>query len=39
MENLRVALSLRLARGPLNEQQIRAVAAAIDAAAVAVERS
>ena len=39
MENLKVALSLRLARGPLNEQQIRAVAAAIDAAAVAVERS
>jgi DNA-binding PadR family transcriptional regulator len=39
MENLRVALSLRLARGPLNEQQIRAVAAVIDAAAVAVERS
>jgi DNA-binding PadR family transcriptional regulator len=39
MENLRVALSLRLARGPLTEQQIRAVAAAIDAAAIAVERS
>jgi DNA-binding PadR family transcriptional regulator len=39
MENLRVALSLRLARGPLTEQQVRAVAAAIDAAAVAVERS
>jgi DNA-binding PadR family transcriptional regulator len=39
MENLRVALSLRLARGPLNEQQVRAVATAIDAAAVAVERS
>jgi DNA-binding PadR family transcriptional regulator len=39
MENLRVALSLRLTRGPLTEQQIRAVAAAIDAAAVAVERS
>jgi DNA-binding PadR family transcriptional regulator len=39
MENLRVALSLRLTRGPLTEQQIRAVAAAIDAAAIAVERS
>ena len=39
MENLRVALSLRLTRGPLTEQQIRTVAAAIDAAAAAVERS
>ncbi len=38
MENLRLALRLRLSRGPLAEEQIRAVAAAIDAAAVSVER-
>jgi DNA-binding PadR family transcriptional regulator len=39
MENLTLALRMRLARGPLTEEQNRAVAAAIDAAAVAVERS
>src|ERR1043166_9385675 len=39
MENLRLALRLRLARGPLTEEQNRAVAAAIDAAAVTIERS
>ncbi len=39
MENLTLALRLRLARGPLTEEQNRAVAAAVDAAAVAVERS
>ncbi len=39
MENLRVALRLRMARGPLNDDQAAAVAAAIDAAATAVERT
>ena len=39
MENLKVALRLRLARGPLNEAQVNAVAAAIDAAAIDVERT
>ena len=39
MENLRLALRLRLARGPLSEEQINAVAAAIDGAAVSVERT
>ena len=38
-ENLRLALRLRQGRGPLTEEQVRAVAAALDAAAVAVERS
>jgi hypothetical protein len=37
--NLRLALRLREARGPLTEQQIRDIAAALDAAAVAIERS
>ena len=37
MENLRLALRLRLERGPLSETQARAVAAALDAAATAVE--
>ena len=39
MENLRLALRLRLARGPLSEDQINAVAAVIDSAATGVERS
>jgi DNA-binding PadR family transcriptional regulator len=39
MENLRIALRLRMERGPLSETQIQAVAAALDAAAQAVERS
>jgi DNA-binding PadR family transcriptional regulator len=39
MENLRLALRLRLGRGPLDEDQINAVAAAIDAAATGVERA
>jgi DNA-binding PadR family transcriptional regulator len=39
MENLRLALRMRLARGPLTGPQINAVADAIDAAAVAVERA
>jgi len=38
MENLKLALRLRLSRGPLSEEQINAVAAAIDAAATGVER-
>ena len=38
MENLKLALRLRLARGPLTDAQINAVAAAIDAAATSVER-
>jgi DNA-binding PadR family transcriptional regulator len=37
--NLKLALRLREARGPLTEQQIRDIAAALDAAAVAIERS
>lgn len=39
IENFRVALRLRLERGPLNEAEIASVAAAIDAAAAAIERS
>jgi DNA-binding PadR family transcriptional regulator len=39
MENLRLALRLRLARGPLTEEQANAVAAAIDAAATRVEQT
>ncbi len=39
MENLRLALRMRLGRGPLDQAQAEAVAAALDAAAVAVERS
>jgi len=38
MENLSLALRLRLSRGPLSEEQINAVAAAIDAAATGVEQ-
>ena len=38
MENLKLALRLRLARGPLSEEQVNAVAAALDAAATGVER-
>jgi len=38
MENLKLALRLRLSRGPLSEEQINAVAAALDAAATGVER-
>ena len=39
MENLKLALRLRLARGPLSEEQINAVAAVIDNAAIGVERT
>ena len=38
MENLKLALRLRLSRGPLNEEQIRQMAAVLDAAAVSVEQ-
>jgi DNA-binding PadR family transcriptional regulator len=38
-ENLRLALRLRQGRGPLTEEQARAIAAALDAAALAVERA
>jgi hypothetical protein len=38
MENMKLALRLRLSRGPLSDEQINAVAAAIDAAATSVER-
>ena len=37
-ENLKLALRLREARGPLTEQQIRNIAAALDAAAVAIDQ-
>lgn len=39
LENLNLALRLKLAAGPLGEAQIQAVAAALDAAAVAVEQA
>ena len=39
MGNLGMALQLRLRRGPLTEEQIQAVAAAIDAAAAEVEKA
>lgn len=39
MENLKLALRLRLTRGPLSEDQANAVAAALDTAATAVERA
>ena len=39
MENLKLALRLRLDRSPLTEEQLRSVAEALDAAAIAVERS
>jgi len=39
MGNLGMALQLRLSRGPLTEEQVQAVAAAIDAAAQAVEKA
>ena len=38
MGNLGMALRLRLTRGPLSEEQVQAVAAAIDAAAQAIEK-
>jgi DNA-binding PadR family transcriptional regulator len=39
VHNFKLALSLRLGKGPLNELQIRDITAAIDAAAGAIERS
>ena len=39
LENLKLALRLRVARGGLDETQIHALAATIDAVATAVERS
>jgi DNA-binding PadR family transcriptional regulator len=39
MENLKLALRMRLSRGPLNDEQINAAAAAIDAAATQIERT
>lgn len=39
MENLKMALRLRVGRGPLTPEQLAAVAAAIDAAALAVENT
>ncbi len=38
-ENLKLALRLRLERGALGEEQVRIVAAALDEAATAIERS
>ena len=39
MENMKLALRPRLSRGPLSEEQINTVAAAIDLAATSVERT
>ena len=39
MENLKLALRLRLGRGPLTEDQVTAVATALDTAATSVERA
>ena len=39
MENLKTALRLRLAGGPIPDDQVRAIAAAIDAAAAEAERT
>jgi DNA-binding PadR family transcriptional regulator len=38
MENFKLALRLRLSRGALNEEQVRQLAAILDAAAVSVEQ-
>ena len=39
MENMRMALRLRLSSGPLSEEQVRRVTAALDAAAIEIEQS
>jgi DNA-binding PadR family transcriptional regulator len=39
MENLRTALRLRMSRAPLSDAEVQSMAAAIDAAASAVERA
>jgi DNA-binding PadR family transcriptional regulator len=38
-QNLRMALKMRLGRGPMSEEQVQAIVTVLDAAAVAVERS
>jgi DNA-binding PadR family transcriptional regulator len=39
MENLKLSLRLRMGRGPLSTEELQAVASAIDAAALAVEKT
>ena len=39
VQNLRLALRMRLARGPMSEEQIKTIVGVLDAAAVDVERS
>ena len=39
LENVKLALRMRLARGPLDTDQVNAVAAALDMAATAIERT
>ncbi len=39
MENLKMALRLRMGRGPMTEDQLNSVAEIVDAAALAIERS
>lgn len=39
VENLKMALRLRQGRGPLTEEQLRSISEALDAAAIAIERS
>ena len=39
IENVKTAVRLRLSRGPLSEDQVQAVAAALDTAATAIERT
>ena len=39
IENVKLALRLRQARGPLTQSQTEAMAQALDAAAIAIERS
>ena len=39
MGNIKMALRLRYSRGPLTEEQLQTIVAALDAAAVAIERS
>jgi len=38
-QNLKLALRLREARGPLTQEQVRTITAALDAAAIAIENS
>jgi hypothetical protein len=39
MANFKMALKLKQRGGPLTEEQLKSIVAAIDAAAVAIERS